>query len=194
MRHVARHKSNLVSAFHGDFVNGSDHLVSTHSDANLFTLIYYWNGPDGLEIYDRYCKRWVRVNSTQITAGQSGEVPPLLLNIGDEMVWLSNGRFPSTPHRVARVEHDEASASWHSRLALIFFYAAGVDALLSPYLASGEEAKLSPMLAGRHTYNYRTAGVKERDAFDAWARAQGLLKDSTSEKPRHLRSLSKTEL
>ena len=175
--HFERHRSNLVAGFHRERVAGTDarkHLVTAHSDANLLTLIYYGaGGPYGLEIFDRACGGWLRVHGDAQLRRHSQQEPPLLLNLGDEMVWLTNGKLRATPHRVVdRMAH---GATRGPRLALIFFYAAAYDAVLMPHVDAGETPTRRPMLVGRHTYNFRTALPAQRDTFDAWARDVGLL-------------------
>ena len=39
----------------------------------------------------------------------------------------------------------------------------------------GEPRRFDVQVAGRHTYNFRTASAEQRGIFDAWARSAGLL-------------------
>lgn len=196
-RHFEHHKSNLVAAFHradegsnqaddgSNQTEGRHDRVAAHSDANLFTLIHYGggaadgaggtaSGADGLEIFDRGCEGWMRVGSEQIEGQRrAAGGKALLLNLGDEMAWLSNGRFLSTPHRV--VDRTAEGTPVGRRLALIFFYAAAYDALLVPHVSAGDRPKFEPLLVGRHTYNFRTAPAAQQHTFDEWARSVGLL-------------------
>ena len=69
----------------------------------------------------------------------------------------------------------DRSASPPARLALIFFFAASYDAVLKPHVRRGDVKRYGgARLAGRFTYNYRTASAAQRDAFDAWAKEAGL--------------------
>ena len=123
--------------------------------------------PLAAALKDDRCRR---VGAVLLLAATQYSAPPLLLNIGDELAWLSNGRFLSTPHRVT-----DRSASPPARLALIYFFAASYDAVLEPHVRRGEVRRYDgARLAGRFTYNYRTASAAQRDAFDTWAKEAGL--------------------
>lgn len=93
-----RHTSNVVVGYHSPgvgAVGGEQTMVREHSDTGLMTLIQYGShGMSGLEVKDQLTGEWLAVSKDDWPDGA------LLLNIGDSLHRLSNGRFLSTPHRV----------------------------------------------------------------------------------------------
>jgi len=70
-----------------------------HEDVDLFTILPA-PGEEGLQVLNRANMKWIRLN------------PPkgsIILNTGDYMQRISNDRFPSTTHRVARPRDPESS-------------------------------------------------------------------------------------
>lgn len=69
-----------------------------HEDVDLFTILPA-PGEEGLQALNRANMKWIRLNP-----------PPgsIILNTGDYMQRISNNRFPSTTHRVARPRDPEA--------------------------------------------------------------------------------------
>ena len=99
---ITCHTSNLVCGFHAPHVSaGTDieaaPLVNPHSDTGLLTFISYPDegiGLGGLELKDRDTGGWVPISRADWPPGA------ILVNMGDSMCRLSNGRLRSTPHRV----------------------------------------------------------------------------------------------
>ena len=171
--HVTRrHTSNVVVGYHVEGVGapgGAQTMVSEHSDTGLMTLIQYGsNGMSGLEVKDRVTGEWLLVDPRDWPEGA------LLLNIGDSMHRLSNGRFLSTPHRV--IDRTPAGVRKPDRLALIYFLAAGYDVPLCPHtrMLGGrlERPCLAPVLAGTLTHNFLTAPAERKERFRRWVRAE----------------------
>jgi len=70
-----------------------------HEDVDLFTILPA-PGEEGLQVLNRVTMKWIRLD------------PPkgsIIINTGDYMQRISNNRFPSTTHRVARPRDPESS-------------------------------------------------------------------------------------
>lgn len=149
-RFSVRHTTNAVAGFHGASSAAAPRareMVSAHSDTGLLTLLAYGSsGMRGLELRDP-SGSWLHVEDGSLPEGA------LLLNVGDMLHRLTNGRFLSTPHRVVERGGDREGAR-KARMALIFFFAPAYDALLEPVVEEGGEAKFDPVVAGRLTHNY----------------------------------------
>lgn len=179
-----RHTTKLVVAFHDDKGETEDlpvqddeplcgdkarTSVTGHSDSALFTLIHYGSfGVEGLELQDQQTGEWHRVSSSDLPPGA------LVLNIGDAMRHLSNGRFLSTSHRVVDVRPETEAQRERRRMALIYFFAPAYDVPLFPLGAgsssscAAEEAGERSLLGGLWTHAYRVAPREDREAFDQW--------------------------
>jgi len=132
----------------GAFVTGSQRVIhypmarpdpdmalSAHTDGGLLTLL--WRPGDlgietgGLEIYHE--GSWKRAPQPTYDA--------LTVNIADLMSWWSNGRFKSTPHRVAPVRDAEGNSP--ERVSFPFFLTPTQDMTVVPLkeLVSKDEAE-----------------------------------------------------
>jgi isopenicillin N synthase-like dioxygenase len=110
------HTSNLVAAYHGPSTSrGETTMVAAHSDTALLTFIRYGtSGMAGLEIKNK-AGQWLRVDSS------GWPTDGLLVNVGDTLARVTEGRLDPTPHRVW--QRKAAGLPMEARLALIFFYA-----------------------------------------------------------------------
>ena len=95
--HVTRrHTSNVVVGYHAagtGVPGGAQTMIKEHSDTGLMTLIQYGsNGMCGLEVKDHLTGEWLAVDPADWPPGA------LLLNIGDSMHRLSNGRMRQPAH------------------------------------------------------------------------------------------------
>jgi isopenicillin N synthase-like dioxygenase len=87
--------------------------------------------------------RWIPVSS------KAGE---LVINIGDMLQRLTNGRFRSTSHRVVNPEPDRAS---HARYSMPFFLHFRSDYLIEPLpgtVPAGEQPKWPPVTADEYLH------------------------------------------
>ena len=87
--------------------------------------------------------RWIPVSS------KAGE---LVINIGDMLQRLTNGRFRSTSHRVVNPEPDRAS---HARYSMPFFLHFRSDYLIAPLpgtVPAGEQPKWLPVIADEYLH------------------------------------------
>ncbi|MEM1262065.1 MAG: 2OG-Fe(II) oxygenase family protein [Pseudomonadota bacterium] len=95
--------------------------AAAHEDINLLTVLPVANEP-GLEVRDRD-GTWHRV------AGRPGE---LVVNAGDMLAELSEGRYPSTTHRVVNPTADNVA-----RFAAPLFITPFLDTVLSSRYTAG---------------------------------------------------------
>ncbi|KAF8731782.1 hypothetical protein HU200_015720 [Digitaria exilis] len=105
---------------------------SPHSDGSFLTLLLEVNSVEGLQIKRR--NAWVPVKPNPNA---------LLVNVGDFLEIMSNGKYKSIEHRVRINTKQE-------RLTLSAFYVPSLDGLVSPVTGGAEEKAL-----------YKTVGVEE---------------------------------
>lgn len=106
--------------------------IGAHTDYECFTLLFA-TAP-GLQIVDKH--------------GQWIDVPPienmLIMNIGDMMEILSNGRYVATRHRVKKVKEE--------RYSFALFHACDYDYVVTP-VVPGEAPRYAPLKSGEHLFN-----------------------------------------
>jgi isopenicillin N synthase-like dioxygenase len=106
--------------------------IGAHTDYECFTLLHATS--PGLQVVDGQ--------------GQWADVPlvdsALILNIGDMMEILSNGRYLATRHRVKRVEAE--------RYSFPFFFSCDYDYVVAPVLRDQPPA-YAPLKGGEHLFN-----------------------------------------
>ncbi len=113
--------------------------AGAHEDINTITLLL---GAEeaGLELLTRD-GRWIPVSP------RAGE---LVINIGDMLQRLTNGRLRSTSHRVVNPEPDRSS---HARYSMPFFLHFRSDFLIEPLpgtVPAGEQPKWPPITADEY--------------------------------------------
>jgi len=113
--------------------------AGAHEDINAITLLL---GAEeaGLELLTRD-GRWIPVSP------KPGE---LVINIGDMLQRLTNGRLRSTSHRVVNPRQDRAS---HARYSMPFFLHFRSDFLIEPLpgtVPAGEQPKWDPITADEY--------------------------------------------
>ena len=156
-RHFSTPPSQLRLIHYFDNPNASDNDsgIGAHTDYEFFTILLPTS--PGLQVLNG-ANEWINV--------------PLLedcfvINIGDMMELVSNGRYIATSHRVRKVREE--------RYAFPFFCSLDYDTVVEPIrslLQDGEEEKYAPLVCGDHlltqtmqTFRY----LKERqvlgDAF-----------------------------
>jgi isopenicillin N synthase-like dioxygenase len=106
--------------------------IGAHTDYECFTLLFA-TAP-GLQIVDKYGE-WIDVPLVEGT---------MIMNIGDMMEILSNGRYVATRHRVKKVREE--------RYSFALFHACDYDYVVAP-VAKGEAARYAPLKGGEHLFN-----------------------------------------
>jgi isopenicillin N synthase-like dioxygenase len=106
--------------------------IGAHTDYECFTLLFA-TAP-GLQIVGK--------------AGQWVDVPlidgTMIMNVGDMMETLSNGRYLATRHRVKRVKEE--------RYSFPLFHSCDYDYVVAPVMP-GEAPRYAPLKGGEHIYN-----------------------------------------
>ena len=106
--------------------------IGSHTDYECFTLLFA-TAP-GLQIVDKQ-GLWIDVPLVEGT---------MILNIGDMMEILSNGRYVATRHRVRKVREE--------RYSFALFHACDYDYVVEP-LIRGEAPRYAPQKGGEHLFN-----------------------------------------
>jgi len=106
--------------------------IGAHTDYECFTLLFA-TAP-GLQIIDKQGE-WVDVPLMDDT---------MIMNIGDMMEILSNGRYVATRHRVKKVKEE--------RYSFPLFYSCDYDYVIAP-VTGGEAPRYAPLRGGEHLFN-----------------------------------------
>lgn len=106
--------------------------IGAHTDYECFTLLFA-TAP-GLQIVDKQ-GQWIDVPLVEDT---------MILNIGDMMEILSNGRYVATRHRVKKVREE--------RYSFALFHACDYDYVVAPVVC-GEAPRYAPLKGGEHLFN-----------------------------------------
>lgn len=132
MAHTQRAPSQLRLIhypYHPDIVDHDG--IGAHTDYECFTLLL--PTAPGLQILDKQ-GQWVDVPLLEHT---------LIMNIGDMMEILSNGRYKATKHRVKKVSEE--------RYSFPFFFSCDYDYVIAPI--TDEAPRYSPLIGGEHLFN-----------------------------------------
>jgi isopenicillin N synthase-like dioxygenase len=106
--------------------------IGSHTDYECFTLLFAT--ASGLQIIDKQ-GRWIDVSLVENT---------MILNIGDMMEILSNGRYVATRHRVKTVKEE--------RYSFALFHACDYDYVVQP-VVRGDAPRYTPIKGGEHLFN-----------------------------------------
>lgn len=106
--------------------------IGSHTDYECFTLLHA-TAP-GLQIVNKRGE-WIDVPLVEGT---------LIMNVGDMMEILSNGRYVATRHRVKKVPEE--------RYSFALFHACDYDTVIAP-VVRGEEPRYAPLKGGEHLFN-----------------------------------------
>jgi isopenicillin N synthase-like dioxygenase len=106
--------------------------IGAHTDYECFTLLFA-TAP-GLQIVDKQ-GQWIDVPLVEGT---------MIMNIGDMMEILSNGRYLATKHRVKKVSEE--------RYSFALFHACDYDYVVAP-VVGGEAPRYAPIKGGEHLFN-----------------------------------------
>lgn len=129
-----RHPPSQLRMIHYPFdANARDqHGIGAHTDYECFTLLFATR--PGLQVVDRQGE-WIDVPLIEDT---------MIMNIGDMMEMMSNGRYVATKHRVKKVREE--------RYSFPLFFACDYDFRVSPLI--GDEApRYAPIRCGEHIYD-----------------------------------------
>ena len=139
--------------------------IGAHTDYECFTLLFATAG--GLQILDRNGD-WVDV---PLMDGA------MIMNIGDMMEILSNGRYVATTHRVKKVAQQ--------RYSFPFFHACDYDYVVAPSVP-GEAPRYPSLRSGEHLFNQTAqtfAYLKRRIAKGELVLANAMPLDSFGRRP-----------
>lgn len=106
--------------------------IGAHTDYECFTLLFATAA--GLQILDKK-SRWVDVPLLE---------GAMIMNIGDMMEILSNGRYLATRHRVKNLQEE--------RYSFPMFHACDYDHVIAP-VVRGEVPRYAPIKSGEHLFN-----------------------------------------
>lgn len=125
--------------------------LSAHSDGSAVTVLQQDTAAAGLQV--RRAGKWVPVRP----------VPgALVVNLGDSLEVLTNGRYKS-------VEHRAVTDADHDRLSLVTFYAPAYDVDLGPLpelLADGEPCRYRRYNHGEYSKHYITSKLEGKKTLD----------------------------
>jgi isopenicillin N synthase-like dioxygenase len=129
-----RHPPSQLRLIHYPFDASAEDRpgIGAHTDYECFTLLFA-TAP-GLQILDKQ-GRWMDVPLIEGT---------MIMNIGDMMEILSNGRYLATRHRVKKVPQE--------RYAFPLFHACDYDTVIAP-ATPGEAPRYAPIKGGEHLFN-----------------------------------------
>lgn len=105
--------------------------IGAHTDYECFTLLFA-TAP-GLQIVNKQGE-WIDVPLIEGT---------MIMNIGDMMEIMSNGRYVATRHRVKKVREE--------RYSFALFHSLNYDYTVAP-IVSGEAPRYAPLKCGEHLY------------------------------------------
>ncbi|CAH0496216.1 isopenicillin N synthase family oxygenase [Novosphingobium sp. CECT 9465] len=131
---LARNPPSQLRMIHYPFDAGAQDRpgIGSHTDYECFTLLFA-TAP-GLQIVDKQ--------------GNWQDVPlvegAMIMNIGDMMEILSNGRYVATRHRVKKVPEE--------RYSFALFHSLDYDHVVAP-VVKGQPPRYAPLRCGEHLYN-----------------------------------------
>ena len=105
--------------------------IGSHTDYECFTLLY--PTAEGLQVVDKD-GQWVDIPLIENT---------MVMNIGDMLEVMSNGRYLATKHRVKKVKEE--------RYSFPLFFACDYDYIVEPILVDGEP-NYNPISGGEHLF------------------------------------------
>jgi len=134
--------------------------IGSHTDYECFTLLFA-TAP-GLQVIDKQ-GAWKDVPLIDGT---------MIMNIGDMMEVMSNGRYLATRHRVKKVPEE--------RYSFALFHACHYDHVVAP-IVPGQAPRYAPLKGGEHLYNQTAqtfAYLKQRIASGSLALTDAVPLDS----------------
>jgi len=117
--------------FHADIQDKDG--IGAHTDYECFTLLY--PTASGLQVLDKK-GQWIDIPLIENT---------LIMNIGDMMEILSNGRYLATKHRVKKVSEE--------RYSFPFFFSCDYDYIIQPLVHGDDTPRYEALKGGEHLFN-----------------------------------------
>lgn len=129
-----KHAPSQLRLIHYPFnPNAEDQFgIGAHTDYECFTLLF--PTAEGLQVLDKQGE-WIDIPLIENT---------MVMNIGDMMEILSNGRYLATKHRVKRVKQE--------RYSFPLFFSCDYDYVIQPIIKNGVP-HYPPMKGGEHLFN-----------------------------------------
>ncbi len=129
-----KHAPSQLRLIHYPFnPNAEDQFgIGAHTDYECFTLLF--PTAEGLQVLDKQGE-WIDIPLIENT---------MVMNIGDMMEILSNGRYLATKHRVKRVKQE--------RYSFPLFFSCNYDYIIQPIIKN-EDPHYPPMKGGEHLFN-----------------------------------------
>ncbi|KXO86640.1 2OG-Fe(II) oxygenase [Acinetobacter venetianus] len=129
-----KHAPSQLRLIHYPFnPNAEDQFgIGAHTDYECFTLLF--PTAEGLQVLDKQGE-WIDIPLIKNT---------MVMNIGDMMEILSNGRYLATKHRVKRVKQE--------RYSFPLFFSCDYDYIIQPIIKN-EVPHYPPMKGGEHLFN-----------------------------------------
>ncbi|ODV84947.1 hypothetical protein CANARDRAFT_28682 [[Candida] arabinofermentans NRRL YB-2248] len=117
-----------------DFMNSNrnKNVAGEHTDYGQLTRLLQREGESGLQILSPLSKKWENVPFVAASKKYQdlGEAAPLILNIGDQLSYWTDGMLKSTVHRVRLGE--DMLRNGRSRYSIVFFSHPSSDTELVP--------------------------------------------------------------
>ncbi|MEH3046258.1 isopenicillin N synthase family dioxygenase [Sphingomonas adhaesiva] len=154
-----RHPPNQLRLIHYPLAPAAEDRpgIGAHTDYECFTLLFATSG--GLQVMDR--------------SGEWRDVPPvdgtMVMNIGDMMELMSNGRWLATTHRVKKVAEE--------RYSFPLFFTCDYDHVVAPLVPPHGARRYAPIRCGEHLFHQTAqtfAYLKQRQARGEVTLAQPL--------------------
>ncbi len=149
---LEHHLSTQVINYYSDDIDSghepSPYRFKAHHDGSLITVLSQNDGPGPLQLYHREAG-WLDVAAVDDT---------FIVNAGEILTRLTNGRFPATPHRVLQ---PPADAPKTARMSTPFFFKPGLDARIAPLpelITDPESSRFEPH-TGRSWYLRNQANI-----------------------------------
>lgn len=129
-----KHAPSQLRLIHYPFnSNAEDQFgIGAHTDYECFTLLF--PTAEGLQVLDKQGE-WIDIPLIENT---------MVMNIGDMMEILSNGRYLATKHRVKRVKQE--------RYSFPLFFSCDYDYIIQPIIKN-EDPHYPPIKGGEHLFN-----------------------------------------
>ncbi|MPW45080.1 isopenicillin N synthase family dioxygenase [Acinetobacter guerrae] len=130
LKHAPSQLRLIHYPYNPDAVDSSG--IGAHTDYECFTLLF--PTADGLQVLNKNLE-WIDIPLIENT---------LIMNIGDMMEILSNGRYLATKHRVKKVKQQ--------RYSFPLFFSCDYDYVIQP-LVETNQPKYAPLKGGEHLFN-----------------------------------------
>lgn len=107
-------------------------VAGAHTDYGTVTLLFQKEEESGLQLFSQLTKKWENVPYVPASSKykEKGEAAPLIVNIGDQLSYWTNGHLKSTIHRVRFPQ--ELLNSGKDRYSIVLFCHPGNKTLLEP--------------------------------------------------------------